>query len=154
MSLQELEKTQATAAQNASLETQNSEINLTAPGKLRVIKRNGKVVPFEEDKIKVAITKAFLANESGNAAASERIHIKVEDITSDVMEIFDRRMPSGGTIHIEEIQDQVELQLMRNEEYTVARKYIFIVRKEHKKEVKMYQKLQLKLVRTTRPLKY
>ena len=124
MSLQELEKTQATAAQNASLETQNSEINLTAPGKLRVIKRNGKVVPFEEDKIKVAITKAFLANESGNAAASERIHIKVEDITSDVMEIFDRRMPSGGTIHIEEIQDQVELQLMRNEEYTVARKYI------------------------------
>ena len=51
MSLQELEKTQATAAQNASLETQNSEINLTAPGKLRVIKRNGKVVPFEEDKI-------------------------------------------------------------------------------------------------------
>ena len=111
MSLQELEKTQATAAQNASLETQNSEINLTAPGKLRVIKRNGKVVPFEEDKIKVAITKAFLANESGNAAASERIHIKVEDITSDVMEIFDRRMPSGGTIHIEEIQDQVELQL-------------------------------------------
>ena len=109
MSLQELEKTQASVAQNASQETQNNEINLTAPGKLRVIKRNGKVVPFEEDKIKVAITKAFLANESGNAAASERIHIKVEDITSDVMEIFDRRMPSGGTIHIEEIQDQVEL---------------------------------------------
>ena len=133
MSLQELEKTQATAAQNASLETQNSEINLTAPGKLRVIKRNGKVVPFEEDKIKVAITKAFLANESGNAAASERIHIKVEDITSDVMEIFDRRMPSGGTIHIEEIQDQVELQLMRNEEYTVARKYS-IYRKQRGQE--------------------
>ena len=133
MSLQELEKTQATAAQNASLETQNSEINLTAPGKLRVIKRNGKVVPFEEDKIKVAITKAFLANESGNAAASERIHIKVEDITSDVMEIFDRRMPSGGTIHIEEIQDQVELQLMRNEEYTVARKYI-LYREERAQE--------------------
>jgi len=33
-------------------------------------------------------------------------------------------MPSGGTLHIEEIQDQVELQLMRNEEYVVARKYI------------------------------
>ena len=133
MSLQELEKTQATAALNASQETQNNEINLTAPGKLRVIKRNGKVVPFEEDKIKVAITKAFLANESGNAAASERIHIKVEDITSDVMEIFDRRMPSGGTIHIEEIQDQVELQLMRNEEYTVARKYI-LYREERAQE--------------------
>ena len=41
-------------------------------------------------------------------------------------EIFKRRMPSGGTLHIEEIQDQVELQLMRNEEYVVARKYILI----------------------------
>ena len=153
MSLQELEKTQATAAQNASQETQNNEINLTAPGKLRVIKRNGKVVPFEEDKIKVAITKAFLANESGNAAASERIHIKVEDITSDVMEIFDRRMPSGGTIHIEEIQDQVELQLMRNEEYTVARKYILYRGKELKKEVKMLQKLQQKQTKTIQPSK-
>ena len=98
--------------------------NVTAPGKLRVIKRNGKVVQFEEDKIKVAVTKAFLANESGNAAASERIHRKVEDISADVQEVFKRRMPSGGTLHIEEIQDQVELQLMRSEEYVVARKYI------------------------------
>jgi ribonucleoside-diphosphate reductase alpha chain len=102
----------------------SEDLNITAPGKLRVIKRNGKVVPFEEDKIKVAVTKAFLANESGNAAASERIHIKVEEITAEVQEIFKRRMPSGGTLHIEEIQDQVELQLMRNEEYVVARKYI------------------------------
>ena len=63
-------------------------INITAPGKMRVIKRNGKVVPFEEDKIKVAVTKAFLANESGNAAASERIHRKVEEISADVEEVF------------------------------------------------------------------
>ena len=42
------------------------DIETTAPGKLRVIKRNGKVVAFEDDKIKVAITKAFLATESGN----------------------------------------------------------------------------------------
>ncbi|MGY8772596.1 MAG: ATP cone domain-containing protein, partial [Gammaproteobacteria bacterium] len=56
--------------------------------------------------------------------ASERIHKKVQDITKGVEEIFTRRMPSGGTLHIEEIQDQVELQLMRNEEYVVARKYI------------------------------
>ena len=70
-------------------------------------------MPFEDDKIKIAVTKAFLANESGNAAASERIHRKVEEITAEVQEIFKRRMPSGGTLHIEEIQDQVELQLMR-----------------------------------------
>ena len=89
------------------------DINLAAPGKLRVIKRNGKVVAFENEKIQVAVTKAFLANEGGNAAASERIHEKVEVITSEIMDIFARRMPSGGTLHIEEIQDQVELQLMR-----------------------------------------
>jgi ribonucleoside-diphosphate reductase alpha chain len=124
MTIQELEKTQEGAGQEAMGSIPSDDLNITAPGKLRVIKRNGKVVPFEEDKIKVAVTKAFLANESGNAAASERIHRKVEEITADVQEVFRRRMPSGGTLHIEEIQDQVELQLMRNEEYVVARKYI------------------------------
>ena len=101
-----------------------SDIETTAPGKLRVIKRNGKVVPFEDDKIKVSITKAFLAVESGNAAASERIHTKVNELTNNVVEVFKRRMPSGGTLHIEEIQDQVELQLMRSEELEVAKSYI------------------------------
>ena len=100
------------------------DINLAAPGRLRVIKRNGKVVAFENEKIQIAVTKAFLANEGGNAAASERIHEKVDVITEEIMEIFTRRMPSGGTLHIEEIQDQVELQLMRKEEYQVARSYI------------------------------
>ena len=124
MTIQELGKTQEGAGQEAIGTIPSEDLNITAPGKLRVIKRNGKVVPFEEDKIKVAVTKAFLANESGNAAASERIHRKVEEITAEVQEIFKRRMPSGGTLHIEEIQDQVELQLMHNEEYVVARKYI------------------------------
>ena len=108
----------------AQTQTAANDIETTAPGKLRVIKRNGKVVAFEEDKIKVAITKAFLANESGNAAASERIHKKVNQISVGVLEVFERRMPSGGTLHIEEIQDQVELQLMRAEELEVARSYI------------------------------
>ena len=124
MTTQELGKTQETTGQEAIGSIPSDDLNITAPGRLRVIKRNGKVVPFEDDKIKIAVTKAFLANESGNAAASERIHRKVEEITAEVQEIFKRRMPSGGTLHIEEIQDQVELQLMRNEEYVVARKYI------------------------------
>ena len=124
MSLQELGNTQEGAEKESAGSIPSEDLNITAPGKLRVIKRNGKVVSFEEDKIKIAVTKAFLANESGNAAASERIHRKVEDITKDVQDIFKRRMPSGGTLHIEEIQDQVELQLMRSEEYIVARKYI------------------------------
>ena len=105
MTIQELNKTQKSSAHGAVGVVAPDDINITAPGKMRVIKRNGKVVPFEEDKIKVAVTKAFLANESGNAAASERIHIKVEEISADVEEVFKRRMPSGGTLHIEEIQE-------------------------------------------------
>ena len=117
-------ETQQQENQNTTKQQNISDIETTAPGKLRVIKRNGKVVAFEDDKIKVAITKAFLATESGNAAASERIHKKVNQLTNNVVEIFKRRMPSGGTLHIEEIQDQVELQLMRSEELDVARSYI------------------------------
>ena len=116
--------TQTETTTNLNQEKNVNEIELTAPGRLRVIKRNGKVVAFEEDKIKVAVTKAFLAIESGNAAASDRIHEKVNQITESVIEVFERRMPSGGTLHIEEIQDQVELQLMRSEELEVARSYI------------------------------
>ena len=65
-----------------------------------------------------------MAIESGNAAASERIHKKVNQLTESVVEVFKRRMPSGGTLHIEEIQDQVELQLMRSDELDVAKSYI------------------------------
>tara|TARA_B110000503_G_C7169359_1_gene423563 strand:+ start:3907 stop:6792 length:2886 start_codon:yes stop_codon:yes gene_type:complete len=96
----------------------------TAPGQLRVIKRNGTVVPFEASKIAVAITKAFLAVEGGTAAASSRIHETVAKLTAMVMSTFQRRMPSGGTIHIEDIQDQVELALMRSGEQKIARDYV------------------------------
>ncbi len=101
----------------------SSNVVLT-PGKMRVIKRNGKVVSFEEEKIKVAIMKAFLAVEGGAAAGSSRIHENVDVLTKAVVDVFERRMPSGGTLHIEEIQDQVELQLMRSEHHKVARSYV------------------------------
>ena len=100
------------------------DVTATAPGQLRVIKRNGKVVSYDDDKITVAITKAFLAVEGGTAAASSRIHDTVDRLTEQVSATFKRRMPSGGTIHIEEIQDQVELALMRNGEHKVARDYV------------------------------
>ena len=103
---------------------QDQSIASTAPGQLRVIKRNGKVVGYDDDKITVAISKAFLAVEGGTAAASSRIHETVARLTEQVSATFKRRMPSGGTIHIEEIQDQVELALMRNGEQKVARDYV------------------------------
>jgi ribonucleoside-diphosphate reductase alpha chain len=91
---------------------------------MRVIKRNGTVVSFEDSKISVAITKAFLAVEGGTAAASSRIHETVAKLTEQVVGTFKRRMPSGGTIHIEDIQDQVELALMRAGEHLIARDYV------------------------------
>src|SRR6188768_2216675 len=85
-----------------------------APGQLRVIKRNGAVVPYDDSKITIAITKAYLAVEGGNAAASTRVHETVARLSEEIGNTFRRRMPSGGSIHIEEIQDQVELLLMRS----------------------------------------
>jgi ribonucleoside-diphosphate reductase alpha chain len=115
------ENSQANAPQ--AIDDQQN-LSATAPGQLRVIKRNGTVVPYTDDKITVAITKAFLAVEGGTAAASSRIHETVERLTEQVSATFKRRMPSGGTIHIEEIQDQVELALMRAGEQKVARDYV------------------------------
>ena len=101
-----------------------TRLSATAPGQLRVIKRNGTVVSFEDSKITVAITKAFIAVEGGTAAASSRIHETVATLTAQVVATFKRRMPSGGTLHIEDIQDQVELELMRAGEHKIARDYV------------------------------
>jgi len=110
-----------------------TQLTATTPGQLRVIKRNGTVVQFDDGKISVAITKAFLAVEGGTAAASSRIHETVAKLTEQVMGTFKRRMPSGGTIHIEDIQDQVELALMRAGEHKIARDYV-IYREERARD--------------------
>ncbi len=95
-----------------------------------VIRRNGKLTRFDPAKIQVAMTKAFLAVEGGKAAASSRVHTAVRELTSEVMEGLFRRLPDGGTVHIEAIQDQVELALMRNGHHKVARAYV-LYRDEH-----------------------
>lgn len=120
----ELTKPQPAPAGMQDANMTSSAINVTAPGQLRVIKRNGTVVPYTDDKISVAMTKAFLAVEGGTAAASSRIHETVANLAEQITSTFKRRMPSGGTIHIEEIQDQVELTLMRTGEHKVARDYV------------------------------
>ncbi|MCR9105549.1 MAG: ribonucleoside-diphosphate reductase subunit alpha [Gammaproteobacteria bacterium] len=123
----------AEATSPAPENTVSGSIAATAPGQLRVIKRNGNVVSFDDSKISVAITKAFLAVEGGTAAASSRIHETVAKLTEQVSAIFKRRMPSGGTIHIEDIQDQVELALMRSGEHKIARDYV-IYREEQSRK--------------------
>lgn len=96
----------------------------STPGQLQVIKRTGDVAAFDAEKIAVAIGKAFLAVEGQQSADSSRIHDRIEQLTEMVLNTFNRRLPSGGTIHIEEIQDQVELALMRTGEQKVARAYV------------------------------
>ncbi len=112
-----------------------AEINLLEPGKYRVVRRNGSVTSYDSEKIKIAMTKAFLAVEGSQAAASSRIHNITEELTQVVHEKLIRRLPEGGIFHIEDIQDQVELSLMRSGEHKVARSYV-LYREERSKERK------------------
>ncbi|GAB2892037.1 ribonucleoside-diphosphate reductase subunit alpha [Uliginosibacterium flavum] len=89
-----------------------------------VIRRNSAVVRFSPDKIATALGKAFLAVEGSQGAASARQRDLVARLTESVVQAFTRRLPAGGTLHIEDIQDQVELALMRSGEHDVARAYV------------------------------
>ncbi|NKF24165.1 ribonucleoside-diphosphate reductase subunit alpha [Solimonas marina] len=101
-----------------------AEFAATAPGAIKVIRRNGKLTGFDAQKINVAMTKAFLAVEGGAAAASAAMRAKVEALTQQVVSGLTRHLAGGGTLHIEDIQDQVELALMRGGEHKVARAYV------------------------------
>ena len=105
------------------------------PGQLQVIKRNGDVVSFDQDKISIAIKKAYLAVDGDAASTSSNMHEKVERFSSDIFELFQKRLNATGVIHIEEIQDQVELALMRAGEQRIARAYV-LYREERLKERK------------------
>ncbi len=90
----------------------------------KIIRRNGSVVGFEPSKIAVAMTKAFLAVNGSQGAGSARVRELVATLTDTVVGALVRRQPAGGTFHIEDIQDQVELALMRSGEHDVARSYV------------------------------
>jgi len=104
----------------------------TEPG-YRVIRRNGGVTPFDPTKITVALTKAFLAVEGSTAAGSRRVHGIVEELTEQVVGALTRRAGEGRIFHIEDVQDQVELALMRGEHHKVARAYV-LYREERARE--------------------
>ncbi|MBC7945675.1 MAG: ribonucleoside-diphosphate reductase subunit alpha [Burkholderiales bacterium] len=90
----------------------------------KIIRRNGSVVGFEPAKISIALTKAFIAVNGGQGAASARVRELVVTLTENAVNALMRRQPNGGTFHIEDIQDQVELALMRSGEHDVARSYV------------------------------
>jgi ribonucleoside-diphosphate reductase alpha chain len=99
----------------------------------QVIRRNGDVTAFDASKIAVALTKAFLAVEGNSAAASRRVHDVVAELTRQIVSNLTRRADAGRTFHIEDVQDQVELALMRGEHHKVARAYV-LYREERARE--------------------
>ena len=98
-----------------------SAIKATSFGDYQVIRRNGSVVAFEPSKIAVAMTKAFIAVRGGQGAGSAAVREQVEKLTDGTVRALLRRLPAGGTFHIEDVQDQVELSLMRDGAHDVAR---------------------------------
>jgi ribonucleoside-diphosphate reductase alpha chain len=90
----------------------------------QIIRRNGAVVPFEPNKIAVAMMKAFLAVHGTQGAASASVRDTVEELTQGVVRALARSRPGGGTFHIEDVQDQVELGLMRSSHHEIARAYV------------------------------
>ncbi len=111
-----------------------------------VIRRNGAVVPFEPAKIALAVHKAFLAVHAAtygeHSAESARIREQVEHITRSVVRALLRSRSHGGTFHIEDIQDQVELALMRTEEHHVARAYVLYREKRTQARLQAQEALQ------------
>ncbi|KMQ80133.1 Ribonucleotide reductase of class Ia (aerobic), alpha subunit [Candidatus Burkholderia pumila] len=102
----------------------------------KVIRRNGGVVSLEPNKIAIAVTKAFIAVNGGQGAASARVRELVEQLTQAVVRALVRSRPHGGTFHIENIQDQVELALMRGGEHNVARAYVLYREKRTQQRTK------------------
>jgi ribonucleoside-diphosphate reductase alpha chain len=133
---------QDSATATSSLSVGVSESNAHARGvyaDYKVIRRNGAVVGFEPGKITVAMTKAFLAVNGAHGAASARIRELVAGLTDAVVGALQRRQPQGGTFHIEDIQDQVELALMRSGEHDVARAYVLY--REERSKARAHEKL-------------
>ncbi|MEG0140306.1 MAG: ribonucleoside-diphosphate reductase subunit alpha [Comamonas sp.] len=90
----------------------------------QIIRRSGDVVAFAPQKIAIALTKAFLAVRGAQGAASASVRDTVNELTEGVVRALLRSRPEGGTFHIEDVQDQVELGLMRGGHQDVARAYV------------------------------
>jgi ribonucleoside-diphosphate reductase alpha chain len=107
----------------ASVVPELETTHVSATG-FRVIRRSGLLSAFDASKISIAITKAFIAVEGAGATSSRRIHDSVEALTQQIVEALSGRADQARALHIEDIQDQVELALMRSGEHKVARAYV------------------------------
>ena len=117
-------------------------------GEIRVIKRDGNVVAFDGNKIVAAITKAFIAVEGPAYVTASSIRDQIQDLAHAVSERIARGNPDGGTVDIEDIQDQVELALMRGEFHRIARAYV-IYREQRATERRERERQEFQLSDTT-----
>jgi ribonucleoside-diphosphate reductase alpha chain len=120
---------------------QSSVPSLQALAHYQIIRRNGAVVPFEPNKIAVALMKAFLAVHGTQGAASASVREVVEELTQNVVRALVRSRPGGGTFHIEDVQDQVELGLMRSSNHEVARAYVLYRERRTQERAQQHQQV-------------
>jgi ribonucleoside-diphosphate reductase alpha chain len=137
----------ATATSTSNLMGQSPEdtsppTSSSALAHYQIIRRNGAVVPFEPNKIAVALMKAFLAVHGTQGAASASVREVVDSLTQAVVKALVRSRPGGGTFHIEDVQDQVELGLMRSSNHEVARAYVLY------RERRTQERAQIKVEKT------
>ena len=139
---------QGTAANTAvGVDVAGPDVAQRAPyADYKIIRRNGAVVGFEPAKISVAMTKAYLAVGGSQGAASARVRERVAALTGSVVNALLRRQPQGGTFHIEDIQDQAELALMRAGEHDVARSYVLY--REERARIRTEQRAQERTARS------
>ena len=114
----------ATGPSALAIHTTQASSQTSLYAQYQIIRRNGAVVPFEPTKIAVAMMKAFLAVHGTQGAASASVRETVDQLTQAVVRALMRSRPGGGTFHIEDVQDQVELGLMRGGHHEIARAYV------------------------------
>jgi len=131
--------------------TDPSLLEATEPGQLRVIKRDGRLTKYDDNRIAVAIKKAFIAVKGDESSVADSIHKMVQRLADNVTERLQHRWPTGGTVHIEAIQDLVELALMRAGEQKVARAYVLYREDRRKARAQEHQSTDAKKAEATAP---
>jgi ribonucleoside-diphosphate reductase alpha chain len=133
----------STPLRSVSSTTPSAAATASAYSGYQIIRRNGAVVAFEPTKITVALMKAFLAVHGTQGAASASVRETVDQLTESVVRALLRSRPGGGTFHIEDIQDQVELGLMRGGHHEVARAYVLYRERRSQERAKQGDKAQV-----------
>src|SRR5437899_1245125 len=135
--MQSVLSTTEISTNQAMFSTAHPAQNTASPlASYQLIRRNGAVVPFEPNKIAIAMMKAFLAVHGTQGAASASVREVVEQLTQAVIRALVRSRPGGGTFHIEDVQDQVELGLMRGGHHEIARAYVLYRERRTQERVK------------------